>query len=110
MTSHVRQVRFLYKSILRLHKSLPEDLKYLGDKYVKEEFKLHKKAEKPQVDVFLKAWAIYARDLADQMKLKQKKVKPDIGKGFTEKSLEYLSDDQVVQLYQLFDEINAKKT
>lgn len=58
MTSHVRQVRILYKTILRLHRGLPEDMRYLGDKYVKEEFKLHKEADKPQADLFLRAWAV----------------------------------------------------
>ena len=55
---HSSRVRALYKAILRLHKGMPPELKEIGDKYVKEEFKRHKDAEAPFVVVFMKEWAV----------------------------------------------------
>lgn len=37
--NHVQRVKKLYKSILRLHRGMPEELKVLGDNYAKDEFK-----------------------------------------------------------------------
>ena len=58
IVGHRSRVRALYKAILRLHKGMPPELKELGDKYVKEEFKRHKDAEAPFVVVFMKEWAV----------------------------------------------------
>lgn len=40
--SHVRRVRILYKSILKLHRGLPIEVQELGTNYVRDEFKRHK--------------------------------------------------------------------
>ncbi|CAG11663.1 unnamed protein product, partial [Tetraodon nigroviridis] len=53
---HLAQVRSLYKRILVLHRFLPIDLKALGDRYVRDEFRRHKKAAKEEVASFLKEW------------------------------------------------------
>ena len=58
IVGHRSRVRALYKAILRLHKGMPPELKEIGDKYVKEEFKRHKDAEAPFVVVFMKEWAV----------------------------------------------------
>ena len=52
--NHVSKVRVLYKSILRLHRGLPIELKALGDQYVKDEFKRHKNCEEIFVPEFMK--------------------------------------------------------
>jgi len=57
-TSHVQQVRRLYKLILRLHRGLPPEMKSLGDDYVRSEFKRHKDAEQPFVPVFMQEWTV----------------------------------------------------
>lgn len=44
------------------------------------------------------------------MKLKRKKASPTIGKDLSEVGMNYLSNDQVVQLYQLHEEILGKKS
>mmetsp|Transcript_18974 Transcript_18974/g.22666 ORF Transcript_18974/g.22666 Transcript_18974/m.22666 type:complete len:126 (+) Transcript_18974:119-496(+) len=50
----------LYRSILRAHaKSLPDEMKALGDSYVKSEFKLHKTAKDEQRDRFFSEWQAY---------------------------------------------------
>lgn len=37
--NHGQRVRKLYKSILRLHRGIPEELQLLGNNYAKDEFK-----------------------------------------------------------------------
>ena len=55
---HVSRVRTLYKTILRLHRGLPLELKALGDEYVKSEFKRHKAAEASFIAPFMTEWAV----------------------------------------------------
>ena len=52
------QVRKLYKTILKLHRGLPPELAYMGDKYVKDEFKRHKQATPEQTLTFMESWAV----------------------------------------------------
>lgn len=59
--AHLAQVRSLYKRILVLHRFLPIDLKALGDRYVRDEFRRHKKAAKEEVASFLKEWQVKNR-------------------------------------------------
>ena len=55
MASHVQRVRILYKSILKLHRGLPTEMKELGDQYVRDEFRRHKtlKEADDQIKVFM---------------------------------------------------------
>jgi hypothetical protein len=54
----------LYRSILRAHKKfLPNDLRSIGDVYVKQEFKLHKTAKPEQADAFMTEWTGYLDQL-----------------------------------------------
>lgn len=49
-----RVVLSLYKNILREHQyKLTPEQRYLGDQYVRNEFKLNKKANEEQVIIFL---------------------------------------------------------
>ena len=52
------KVRRLYKTILKLHRGLPPDLAYMGDIYVKDEFKRHKQATPDQTITFMENWAV----------------------------------------------------
>ena len=56
--SNVQRVRILYKTILRLHRGLPKELSELGTKYVKDEFKRHKKCRKEEAAVFIDEWTV----------------------------------------------------
>ena len=109
--SHVQKVRLLYKSCLKLHRGLPIHLKAIGDTYVRDEFKRHKKAEQQQVQLFMEAWAKYAIDLSKQMGVKsltkEKADKLKVGASLREEDLENFSDEQLSQLYELYSE--AKK-
>ena len=55
---HASRVRALYKGILKLHRGLPLQMQALGDQYVKEEFRRHKEAQKPEVDIFMVEWTV----------------------------------------------------
>ena len=48
----------LYKTIFRLHQSLPQELKELGNRYVREEFHRHKTAQPEYVTNFMIEWSV----------------------------------------------------
>ena len=58
MTTFASKTRVLYKTILKLHRGLPNELKKLGDNYVKDEFKRHKNAEPNFQTTFIKEWNV----------------------------------------------------
>ena len=62
MLAHGKRVRILYKTILKLHRGLPPDLAYMGDAYVKDEFRRHKKANPEQTISFMEAWAVSSQE------------------------------------------------
>lgn len=56
--TYTQKVRFLYKSILKLHRGLPEDLQILGTNYTREEFKRHKKCNQKEAEIFMNEWTV----------------------------------------------------
>lgn len=56
--THLQRVRRLYKMVLRLHRGLPCEIRELGDVYVKDEFRRHKKCNPTEADIFLNEWAV----------------------------------------------------
>lgn len=93
----------LYKRILRLHQKLPVDLKEVGDKYVKSEFRLHKSSSPEIARHFLHQWKVYADELDGQV-YEQEVIGDNtstFGSNLTVESLEELSSDQIVQLHEL---------
>lgn len=55
---HILNVKRLYKIIFQLHKSLPTDLRQIGDVYVRSEFKLHKNVTPDHAAKFLNEWRV----------------------------------------------------
>jgi hypothetical protein len=100
--SHVSRVRVLYKTILRLHRGLPTELQALGDQYVKDEFKRHRNAESTFVPMFMHEWTNYAITLAQQ--LGKRSTNQLFGLKLSEEQLSALNDQQVGQLYELYQE------
>lgn len=97
----------LYKSILKQHKSLPLGLQELGNRYVREEFKLHKDLP-PNGDEarkFLLNWKDYKKTLQDQLKLGFDQ-QPAIGRDLNENELRVLDQDQKKQLNKLKEEVD----
>jgi len=62
--THVQRVRILYKTILRLHRGLPAQIQPLGNNYVRDEFKRHKKCAESEAIIFLREWTV-SRDRVD---------------------------------------------
>ena len=47
----------LYREVLRVHQQqLPQEMRSLGDAYVREEFRLHKTASQEQAIQFVRSW------------------------------------------------------
>lgn len=61
-TTHVQRVRILYKTILRLHRGLPAEIQSLGDSYVRDEFRRHKKCVESEAIIFLHEWTVSRRE------------------------------------------------
>jgi hypothetical protein len=71
----------LYRRILRSHRSLPVEMKSLGDTYVKDEFKKHKDVENPlQIVGFLTQWKIYLDGIEENMATGYKGQPLDVAK------------------------------
>lgn len=122
MTSHVQRVRILYKSILKLHRGLPTEIKELGDNYVRDEFRRHKnlKESDDQLKVFmwyddnpknlhdlmygftLREWTEYAINLANQLSVKNIQKDDKIGKNLQVEELDKFSGEQIVSLHDLY--------
>ncbi|XP_017953610.1 succinate dehydrogenase assembly factor 3, mitochondrial isoform X1 [Drosophila navojoa] len=98
--THPQRVRLLYKTILRLHRGLPTELRALGDNYVRDEFRRHLKCNPMEAQLFMTEWARYASTITKQLGLRGK-PKGELGEPLDSQSVEMLKDDQVVQLYEL---------
>ncbi|GBE88543.1 ACN9-domain-containing protein [Sparassis latifolia] len=87
----------LYRRILRAHRSLPYEMRSLGDDYVRAEFRRHQEIEnKVHVIGFLSQWKQYLDELPVGPEAKHftgKKLDPTV--------LEKMSAEQLGQLYEL---------
>lgn len=95
----------LYRLILRTHRSLPLELRTIGDPYVKSEFKLHKDTENPiHIVGFLSEWQKYVQDL---------KGSGWRGVKIDKEKIDKMSEAQLGQLYELMkatkEEIEEKE-
>lgn len=59
--TNVQKVRILYKLILRLHRSLPDELQVIGTNYARDEFKRHKSCAPNEAAIFMNEWTIIFR-------------------------------------------------
>ncbi len=56
--SHAKNVLKLYKSLLRLHRGLPHEMRAIGDAYLRDEFRRHKGADAQHSRVFMQEWTV----------------------------------------------------
>ncbi|CAH0745917.1 unnamed protein product [Diatraea saccharalis] len=98
---HVSRVRQLYKLIFRVHRALPTELRIMGDNYARDEFKRHKNCNLEESRIFLNEWTDYAISLAKQMKPLQQVKRKTVGKYIDPQLLDHMTDEQIVQLYEL---------
>ena len=63
----------LYRSIMKAHKKyLPDQMRRLGDAYVKSEFKSHKEVKKTeQLEEFFSAWEQYLSQIQEAARAKE---------------------------------------
>ena len=92
------QWKKLYVDIRRLHRKLPPALKYIGNGYIRSEFRLHKTAKDQHLQSFLQAWSQYGSDLKQQ--LDDTKIE-SIGKKIDHSILESFNPSQLGQLLAL---------
>ncbi|KAK6970111.1 succinate dehydrogenase assembly factor 3 mitochondrial [Biomphalaria glabrata] len=102
MSQHISRVRALYKGLLKLHRGLPLEFQALGTQYVKEEFRAHKNIKQAEAEIFLHEWTKYYVTLAGQ--LSKRKKKQEIGMYLSPEMLDNFSQEQLGQLYELFQE------
>lgn len=119
--NHIQKVRILYKTILKLHKGLPEELQLLGTNYVRDEFKRHKKVDSKEADIFFGEWTVifeyffgnnnyiigfqkYALNLAKQLQLQGIQSGEKLGAPINEEVIKHMRDEQIAQLYELMKE------
>ncbi|VDK21051.1 unnamed protein product [Taenia asiatica] len=112
--THPQRVRFLYKMILRTHKALPPELRELGDRYVREEFRRHKNCDPVYVGPFMMEWTRYLVDLNKQIRSAMKvgdeegsENAAEYGAHLREEDLDMFSEYQLNQLLTLADELHG---
>ncbi|TFK73247.1 ACN9-domain-containing protein [Pluteus cervinus] len=87
----------LYRALLRTHRSLPWEMRSLGDNYVKAEFRRHREVTNPaHIIGFLSQWKLYL----DQLPRKEGAT-TFTGKRLDSTVFEKMSSEQLGQLYEL---------
>ncbi|KAJ7661128.1 ACN9-domain-containing protein [Mycena rosella] len=87
----------LYRRILRAHRTLAPDLRFMGDGYVKAEFRRHQTATNPvHVIGFLSQWKMYLDSIPVGPEAKEFR-----GKRLDATVYEKMSPEQIGQLYEL---------
>jgi len=81
---------------------------FTGDEYTKSEFKRHRDADTSYVPVFMKEWAKYASDLSKQLGIRGSHKAQPLGTDLKEESLDYFTEEQLSQLYALYEESKGK--
>ncbi len=98
-----RRALGLYRGILRAHRShLPDNMRHLGDAYVREEFRKHKAAKDKFLGPFFREWDKYLVSLTSQSAL----LGP-AGADLPADALSALTDEQREQLARLRREVEA---
>lgn len=104
----------LYRSILKTHsKSLPIEMRSIGDAYVQAEFRLHKNVkDETQLGKFFTEWQNYLKHIQETARAKETKaagladttLQADFGVNLGEGIEIEMTDEQKVQLQKLREE------
>jgi hypothetical protein len=87
----------LYAAILRGHRALPAQFRALGDAYVRDEFRRHRKAKDSFLGPFAAEWQRYLADLH----------RNSVGKDLPSEHAAALNEEQKAQLAKLRDQAFA---
>ncbi|KAK8869663.1 acetate non-utilizing protein 9, mitochondrial [Kwoniella newhampshirensis] len=95
----------LYRRLLRAHRHLPPEMRFMGDSYIKSEFRLTRSTDNPlHIIGFLSQWKLYLDDLESEVTNKNAGTIGTgqwKGKKLDSEAFEKLSKEQVGQLYEL---------
>ncbi|GHJ90468.1 hypothetical protein NliqN6_6870 [Naganishia liquefaciens] len=93
----------LYRALLRSHRALPEEMRYIGDSYVKAEFRRTRGTDNPiHIIGFLSQWKVYLDEVRGQTgRASGKGARPFSGRPLNTEFFEKLSDEQAGQMYEL---------
>ncbi|KAI8324674.1 ACN9-domain-containing protein, partial [Martensiomyces pterosporus] len=93
----------LYRSILRTHRLLPQEMRFVGDQYVRAEFRSHRTVtDKRFLDPFFAQWTSYLSLLQEQTKSAAiQQSAGNIGKHLDSDVVDKLGDDKAQQLLEL---------
>ncbi|WVW82927.1 acetate non-utilizing protein 9, mitochondrial [Kwoniella bestiolae CBS 10118] len=90
----------LYRRLLRAHRTLPPEMRFMGDSYIKSEFRLTRSTDNPlHIIAFLLQWKLYLDELLASTGAPGQGIWR--GKKLDTDSFEKLSKEQVGQLYEL---------
>ncbi|WVQ98891.1 hypothetical protein IAU59_006022 [Kwoniella sp. CBS 9459] len=95
----------LYRRLLRAHRYLPAEMRFMGDSYVKSEFRLTRSTDNPlHIVAFLGQWKLYLDDIESNISRgSAKEIGTDKWRGrkLDSEAFEKMSKEQVGQLYEL---------
>ncbi|KAI9502776.1 hypothetical protein GGI25_005857 [Coemansia spiralis] len=100
----------LYRHILRVHRLLPQEMRFVGDQYVRAEFRNHKTVtDKQYLEPFFSQWTSYLTHMKQQTKQNVSTGRTstkaggswDVGKHLDRDIIESLEDDKAEQLLEL---------
>ncbi|KAJ2747952.1 hypothetical protein GGI20_000039 [Coemansia sp. BCRC 34301] len=94
----------LYRSILRTHRLLPREMRFVGDQYVRSEFRSHRAvSDRRFLEPFFAQWTSYLNLLQEQTGRKSVDggMATNIGKHLDPRVADMLEDDKAKQLLEL---------
>ncbi|KAJ2665356.1 hypothetical protein IWW48_000245 [Coemansia sp. RSA 1200] len=102
----------LYRRLLRVHRLLPREIRFVGDQYVRAEFRNHRSVtDQRLLDQFFKQWTMYLETMEHTAMKNKKKgnnnnisgggASWDVGKHLDRETVESLDDDKAEQLLDL---------
>lgn len=97
----------LYRRVLTVNRQLPPDLRTLGDKYAREEFRRHKDAvDQIQAQQFIAEWNGYVNTMDQQLNTSSSSGGAGgLGRSLDTDDVGKLSDEQLGQLFELHQEV-----
>ncbi|BEI81874.1 hypothetical protein CcaverHIS002_0210340 [Cutaneotrichosporon cavernicola] len=89
----------LYRRLLRVHRSLPHEMRFMGDAYVKSEFRATRSTDNPvHIVAFLTQWKAYLEEIERGLTDSEGKWQ---GRRLDPEVLDSLNNEQIGQLYEV---------
>lgn len=94
----------MYRRILRAHRRLPEQMRFVGDQYVRAEFRSHQEiTDRKYLDPFFNQWSSYLEMIQQQTHQQTR-----LGQDLDQTTIESLEDDRAEQLLELHKASTSK--